>query len=81
MHRITTTRIMVRFTTDSLIRFLTKNLLLSIHAGGSPADWALLANLPQEDTRNADYVWLPILFDGDNVKIEWRDSWKLEDYE
>ena len=24
---------------------------------------------------------LPILFDGDNVKIEWRDSWKLEDYE
>ena len=28
-----------------------------------------------------DYVWLPILFDGDNVKIEWRDSWKLEDYE
>lgn len=25
--------------------------------------------------------WLPILFDGDNVKIEWRDSWKLEDYE
>ena len=47
----------------------------------TPADWALLANLPQEDTRNADYVWLPILFDGDNVKIEWRDSWKLEDYE
>lgn len=45
----------------------------------TPADWALLANLPQEDTRNADYVWLPILFDGDNVKIEWRDSWKLED--
>lgn len=27
----------------------------------TPADWALLANLPQEDTRNADYVWLPIL--------------------
>lgn len=47
----------------------------------TPADWALLANLPQEDTRNADYVWLPILFDGDTVKIEWRDSWKLEDYE
>lgn len=47
----------------------------------TPADWALLANLPQEDTRNADYVWLPILFDSDNVKIEWRDSWKLEDYE
>ena len=47
----------------------------------TPADWALLANLPQEDTRNVDYVWLPILFDGDTVKIEWRDSWKLEDYE
>lgn len=23
----------------------------------------------------------PLLFDGDTVKIEWRDSWKLEDYE
>ena len=29
----------------------------------------------------ADYVWLPIRFDGDMAYIDWKDEWKIEDYE
>ncbi|RHS80956.1 hypothetical protein DW928_05275 [Firmicutes bacterium AM43-11BH] len=29
----------------------------------------------------ADYVWLPLRFDGDNVRIEWMDEWKIEEFE
>ncbi len=29
----------------------------------------------------ADYVWLPLKFDGETVQIEWLDSWKVEDFE
>jgi hypothetical protein len=37
--------------------------------------------LPTEDhTAIADYVWLPIVFDGENVRIEWRDEWRIEDF-
>ena len=25
------------------------------------------------------YQWLPIQFDGDQIKLEWKDEWKLED--
>jgi hypothetical protein len=28
---------------------------------------------------NACYVWLPIHFHENNVSIEWRSAWKLED--
>lgn len=37
-----------------------------------------------DDTRNtsiSDYVWLPLRFEGDMVYIDWKDEWKLEDYE
>lgn len=37
--------------------------------------------LESADTSAADYVWLPLVFDGDRVMIEWKDCWKLEDYE
>ena len=43
-----------------------------------------LMNSPMLDSANtsiADYVWLPLRFVGDEVKIEWLDSWRLEDYE
>jgi hypothetical protein len=32
------------------------------------------------DTAVADYVWLPIRFDGDRPLIEWHDEWRIEDY-
>jgi len=37
--------------------------------------------LKPENTSLADYVWLPIHFDGDKVLIEWKDEWTLDDYE
>ena len=33
------------------------------------------------DSSIADYVWLPIRFDGDIPVIEWHDSWSPDDYE
>lgn len=33
------------------------------------------------DTTIADYVWLPIRFDGDRPSIEWLDEWRIEDFE
>lgn len=32
-------------------------------------------------TQIADYVWLPLRFDGEKVFIDWKDEWRIEDYE
>lgn len=32
-------------------------------------------------TCNADYVWLPFRFDGEMAYLDWKDEWKIEDYE
>ncbi len=29
----------------------------------------------------SDYVWLPLKFEGGQVRIEWRDEWTIEEYE
>lgn len=39
------------------------------------ADWT------QKNTSIADYVWLPIEFDGDKPIIKWYDEWRWEDFE
>ncbi len=36
---------------------------------------------PKQNTAIADYVWLPILFDGDKPYIKWFDEWSLDDFE
>lgn len=33
------------------------------------------------NTSIADYVWLPIRFDGEMVYLDWKDRWQIEDYE
>jgi hypothetical protein len=45
------------------------------------AAWAERRELPSAITREADYVWLPIRFDGDMAYIDWHDEWRIEDYE
>ena len=35
----------------------------------------------RKNTSIADYVWLPIEFDGDKPIIKWYDSWRWEDFE
>lgn len=34
-----------------------------------------------ENTAVADYVWLPIRFDGPHPVIDWRDVWSLDEFE
>ena len=34
-----------------------------------------------ENTAIADYVWLPIKFDGEYPVIDWRDEWSIEDFD
>ncbi len=34
-----------------------------------------------QNTSLADYVWLPLKFDGDRVTMEWKDEWRVEDYD
>ncbi len=34
-----------------------------------------------KDTSIADYVWLPLRFEDDRVYIDWKDEWRIEDYE
>lgn len=33
------------------------------------------------DTTKADYVWLPFRFDGKMAYLDWKDEWRIEDYE
>ena len=35
----------------------------------------------KRDTSIADYVWLPFRFDGKMGYLDWKDCWRLEDYE
>lgn len=32
-------------------------------------------------TMNADYVWLPFRFDGEMAYLDWKDEWRVEDYD
>lgn len=34
-----------------------------------------------ENTSIADYVWLPLRFEGEMVYLDWRDEWSLDEYE
>lgn len=48
------------------------------------ADKKWFDSLPMMDGVNtsiANYVWLPVRFEGDMPVIEWHDSWRVEDYE
>lgn len=35
----------------------------------------------KDNTSIADYVWLPIRFEGERPIIDWRDEWSLSEYE
>ncbi|WP_039833057.1 family 43 glycosylhydrolase [Paenibacillus sonchi] len=34
-----------------------------------------------ENTHKADYVWLPFRFDGKMAYLDWKDEWRIEDYD
>ncbi len=33
------------------------------------------------DTSKATFVWLPIIFDGDCPRIDWRDEWTMDEFD
>jgi len=33
------------------------------------------------NTSIADYVWLPVRFDGEMAYLDWQDDWRIEDYD
>lgn len=50
----------------------------------TPEENKVVMDSPMLESANiskADYVWLPLSFDGDKVVIDWKDEWSLEDYE
>ena len=44
-------------------------------------DFSRMGEEPVQNTSIAEYVWLPLRFDGDMVYIDWKDEWRIEDYE
>jgi hypothetical protein len=44
-------------------------------AGEVPSAWQ------EPNTSVADYVWLPIRFDGDMPYLDWTDEWRIEDFD
>jgi hypothetical protein len=48
---------------------------------GKPFDRSRMGEPVVENTSIADYVWLPIRFDGEMAYVDWKDEWRIEDYE
>jgi hypothetical protein len=40
-----------------------------------------IEELTSIDISQADYVWLPLRFDGSMAYIDWKDEWRVEDYD
>jgi hypothetical protein len=40
-----------------------------------------IEELTTVDVSQADYVWLPLRFDGDIPRIEWESEWRVEDFD
>ncbi|MEU9289120.1 family 43 glycosylhydrolase [Streptomyces sp. NPDC048275] len=57
--------------------------LIRRHSGeAQPASEAAFPpELLDPDTSIADYVWLPLRFDGEMVFVDWRDEWRMEDFD
>ena len=46
------------------------------HDGDEPIE-----EFAEVDTARADYVWLPLRFEGGRVLIDWRDEWSTDEFE
>lgn len=54
----------------------------AVPPAGREVDMAtIMAAGSGNNTSIADYVWLPILFDGDRPVIEWREEWRIEEFD
>ena len=48
---------------------------------GKEFDYDLIGGPVIENTSISEYVWLPLRFDGEMVYIDWKDEWRIEEYE
>ena len=48
--------------------------------GANRSKLRALVRLTSQNTSLADYVWLPVRFDGEMAYLDWRDEWRIEDY-
>ncbi len=48
---------------------------------GKDFDFSVIGDTVIENTCISDYVWLPLRFEGDMAYIDWKDEWRVEDYE
>lgn len=48
--------------------------------GGKDFDFSRMGEPVIENTSIADYVWLPLRFEGEKVVVDWKDEWRLSDY-
>ncbi len=39
-----------------------------------------IRHLTSQNTSLADYVWLPVRFDGEMAYLDWRDEWRIEEF-
>lgn len=39
-----------------------------------------LKGISTDNTSLADYVWLPVRFDGEMAYVDWRDEWRIEEF-
>jgi hypothetical protein len=66
---------------DRWLPALTDEIFARLNAGERAADLLDLPTLVSEpNTSVADYVWLPLRFDGDLPIIEWCDEWRVENF-
>lgn len=66
---------------ESVARAISKHSYGNVKA--SFKDMQTLLTSPavkSSDTSIADYVWLPLRFEGETVKIDWLDEWSPQDY-
>jgi beta-galactosidase len=62
---------------DSEITFYAQSTFVFPVAGMKDSFIAMFDRWNKENLRDSRYVWLPVQFDGEQVKIQWRSEWDL----
>ena len=62
---------------DAQITFNAQSAYVFPIAGKKDAFIAMFDRWNKDNLRDSRYVWLPIQFDGEQVKIQWRSAWDL----
>ena len=74
--------VMIKKRYEQLVRVITSQYNPDIHP--LEEDYRTVMEAPflgAANTSIAEYVWLPLKLGGEYPVIEWKDEWKIEDYE